>query len=171
MHRRFALSLALLVLSVLPFSGAPEASAHSRVPIKMLCGDMTRPPTIVQSFEFNGTQLRALVDMTLASLESNTLSASDKCGIVDAQLELELQLESDFLSASTLRKADEWTQTTMALAMLCSHFELDGVAPSAYVIDGTSGYHASNHHTTYRIANGVKGVCAICPPADAWPGN
>lgn len=155
-----------LVLLALALCGMSTASAHSSVPIKMLCGDMTRPPNVVQSFTLSGEQLSKLVDTTVKALASDGLSLDDKCGIVDVQLNLELQMESDLLDASTFLKADEWTQATIALAMYCGQFSVNGVRPTAYVTDSSSGYNASTHHSTYKIANGVRGVCAICPPSD-----
>lgn len=154
---------AVLALFALPFGGIATASAHSNVPIKMLCGDQTKPPLVTANFDFTGAQLNKLVETMLQGMEANALSLRDKCGIVDVQLELDLQLELDMLNATSLRSADEWTRATAALAMFCSQSVVSGPTPMPYVTDNTSGYHATNHHTTYRIANGAKGVCAVCP--------
>jgi hypothetical protein len=163
LHRLTLAFCAVLALFVLPFGAIPTASAHANVPIKMLCGDQTKPPNVTATFDFTGSQLNKLVDLMLLGLETNTLSLRDKCGIVDVQLELELQLGMDMLDATTLRSADEWTRATAALAMFCSQSVASGPTPMPYVTDNTSGYHATNHHSTYRIANGAKGVCAVCP--------
>ena len=161
MHRRT--TLAALGLLLLALCGISTASAHSHVPIKMLCGDQTKPPNVTANFDFTGPQLAALVDTMLLGLQSNALSPRDKCGIVDVQLELELQLELDMLNAAKLQQADEWTRATAALAMFCAQSTAGGPTPMPYVTDNASGYNATNHHTTYRIANGAKGVCASCP--------
>ncbi|MBL8262615.1 MAG: hypothetical protein JNM58_09325 [Xanthomonadaceae bacterium] len=164
LSHRFTLAFcAVLALLVLPFGGISTASAHSSVPIKMLCGDQTKPPVVTATFEFTGAQLNTLVETMLMGMEANALSPRDKCGIVDVQLELELQLELDMLNVTNLRSADEWTRATAALAMYCSQTVTSGQTPMPYVTDNTSGYHATNHHATYRIANGAKGVCAVCP--------
>lgn len=164
MRHRFALAFcAILALFALPFGGIPTASAHGTVPIKMLCGDQTRPPNVTASFNFTGAQLNSLVETMLQGMEANALDPRDKCGIVDVQLQLELQLQLDMLNATSLRSADEWTRATAALAMFCAQSTASGPTPMPYVTDNTSGYNATNHHTTYRIANGAKGVCASCP--------
>lgn len=159
-------ALCFLALLALALCGISPVSAHTNLSIKMLCGDMTRPPLIVHSFQLSGKQLRNLVDTTAQALAQGGLSADDKCGIVDAQLDHELKLDADLLDAATFLSADEWTQTTIALALYCGQFPADGIKAAAYVTDAFSGYHAPSHHTTYRIANGVRGVCAICPPSD-----
>lgn len=161
MHRRFA--LLLLALLSWPLFGISTASAHSNVPIKMLCGDQTKPPVVVQSFDLTGAQFQSLVNTMMQGLQTGTLSAQDKCGIVDVQLELELRLDLDMLNAAQLQTADEWTRATAALAMFCSQTVTSGRTPMPYVTDNTSGYNAINHHANYRIANGAKGVCAYCP--------
>lgn len=161
MHRRPL--LAALALLLLALCGMSTASAHSHVPIKMLCGDQTKPPVVTGTFDFTGAQLNKLVETMLQGMEANALSPRDKCGIVDVQLELELQLELDMLNASALRSADEWTRATAALAMYCAQSVTSGRTPMPYVTDSTSGYNATNHHANYRIANGAKGVCAYCP--------
>ena len=123
--------LCFLALLALALCGISPASAHTNLSIKMLCGDMTRPPLVVHSFQLSGKQLRNLVDTTAKALEQGGLSADDKCGIVDAQLDHELKLESDLLDAATFLSADEWTQTTIALALYCGQFPADGVKAAA----------------------------------------
>lgn len=62
MHRYFVLTAAFAALSF-----AAVASAHETIP-KNWCVDTTKEPKIIVNFQFDGSQLRTLMD---------------KCGIVD----------------------------------------------------------------------------------------
>ncbi|GAB3351905.1 hypothetical protein [Lysobacter tyrosinilyticus] len=64
MRRYFVLPAAVVMLSF-----ASVASAHETIP-KNWCVDATRDPKIIVNFQFDGDQLRTLVD---------------KCGIVDVK--------------------------------------------------------------------------------------
>lgn len=66
----------------------------------------------------------------------------DKCGIVE--------------------QGDEWSSATQTMIHYCQV-----VAPlkkAVPFIVGPGSYRSDEHHSSYRLEQGISGSCAICPP-------
>ena len=101
------------------------AHGHDTLPPDW-CLEEDREPEIVVKFDFNGGQLRELMD---------------KCGVVDHEQPYMNALET--------------------IGAYC-----DIVAPSKSAkpfILGPDTFLARDHHTAYRMEQGLKGACVVCP--------
>ncbi|WP_242111505.1 hypothetical protein [Luteimonas aquatica] len=121
--RPLAFATVLISALLLP---SLAAQAHETLPPDW-CMQEGQQPEIVVKFDFDGPQLREVMD---------------KCGIVDS--------------------TDHWHAASEAMSAYCGI-----VAPSKSampVIFGPSTYLSEDHHASYRIEQGLKGACVVCPP-------
>ncbi|NYF21256.1 hypothetical protein HDC36_002725 [Xanthomonas sp. JAI131] len=112
---------ALVALLALPVA----ALGHDTLPPDW-CLEEGQEPQIVMEFDFNGGQLRELMD---------------KCGVVDHEQPYMNALET--------------------IGAYC-----DIVAPSRAakpLILGPTTFLARDHHSAYRMEQGLKGACVVCP--------
>ncbi|MBN6103899.1 hypothetical protein JR064_17150 [Xanthomonas sp. CFBP 8703] len=112
---------AVAVLLTLPLA----AHGHDTLPPDW-CLEEDQEPEVVVKFDFNGGQLRQVMD---------------KCGVVDSH--------------------EPYANALNTITAYC-----DVVAPSRSakpIVLGPATFLARDHHSTYRMEQGLKGACVVCP--------